>query len=209
MSVQRPLCMLRSPFVQIAEGMAYIEKRNYIHRDLRAANILVSAALLCKIADFGLARVIEDDEYTAREGAGGPGHALGAEGFWDSLEVMHQGPTSVQGPSGTHCVTGQKREVPHLHHSTSSSSICLLLVPHISPPVSQHLGYSSRFPWDLFARCQVSHQMDCTRSHQLRLFHYKIRCLVLWDPPDRDHHLWAHALPRYLPSGGNASVQGK
>ncbi|KAL2296953.1 hypothetical protein Nmel_015004, partial [Mimus melanotis] len=54
---------------QIAEGMAFIEKRNYIHRDLRAANILVSAVLVCKIADFGLARVIEDSEYTAREGA--------------------------------------------------------------------------------------------------------------------------------------------
>uniref|UniRef100_A0A4X1W0F6 Tyrosine-protein kinase n=1 Tax=Sus scrofa TaxID=9823 RepID=A0A4X1W0F6_PIG len=54
---------------QIAEGMAFIEDRNYIHRDLRAANILVSDTLSCKIADFGLARLIEDNEYTAREGA--------------------------------------------------------------------------------------------------------------------------------------------
>lgn len=48
--------------------MAYIERKNYIHRDLRAANVLVSDLLMCKIADFGLARVIEDNEYTAREG---------------------------------------------------------------------------------------------------------------------------------------------
>ncbi|XP_068768614.1 tyrosine-protein kinase HCK isoform X2 [Struthio camelus] len=66
---RQPLPKLIDFSAQIAEGMAFIEKRNYIHRDLRAANILVSAILVCKIADFGLARIIEDDEYTAREGA--------------------------------------------------------------------------------------------------------------------------------------------
>ncbi|KAG8451571.1 hypothetical protein GDO86_003681 [Hymenochirus boettgeri] len=54
---------------QVSEGMAFLERKNYIHRDLRAANILVSDSLCCKIADFGLARVIVDNEYTAREGA--------------------------------------------------------------------------------------------------------------------------------------------
>lgn len=48
--------------------MAYIERMNYIHRDLRSANILVGDNLVCKIADFGLARLIEDNEYTARQG---------------------------------------------------------------------------------------------------------------------------------------------
>ncbi|XP_061112851.1 tyrosine-protein kinase HCK [Conger conger] len=69
---------------QIAEGMAYIEQRNYIHRDLRAANILVNENLACKIADFGLARIIEDDEYTAREGAKFPIK-------WTAPEALHYG----------------------------------------------------------------------------------------------------------------------
>lgn len=46
-----------------------MERMNYIHRDLRAANILVGERLVCKIADFGLARLIEDDEYNPQQGA--------------------------------------------------------------------------------------------------------------------------------------------
>lgn len=62
--------------LQVADGMAFIEEKNYIHRDLRAANILVSHELICKIADFGLARLIEDNEYTAREGIETKRHIL-------------------------------------------------------------------------------------------------------------------------------------
>ncbi|KRX42715.1 Tyrosine-protein kinase Src42A [Trichinella murrelli] len=54
---------------QIAAGMAYLESQNYIHRDLAARNILVGEGLMCKIADFGLARLIKENEYEARVGA--------------------------------------------------------------------------------------------------------------------------------------------
>ncbi|KAK6179772.1 hypothetical protein SNE40_012057 [Patella caerulea] len=54
---------------QIACGMAYLESQNYIHRDLAARNILVGDTNHVKIADFGLARVIKEDEYEARVGA--------------------------------------------------------------------------------------------------------------------------------------------
>ncbi|XP_074066568.1 protein-tyrosine kinase 6 [Macrotis lagotis] len=48
---------------QISEGMCYLESENYIHRDLAARNILVGENNICKVGDFGLARLIKDDMY--------------------------------------------------------------------------------------------------------------------------------------------------
>ena len=54
---------------QVAAGMAYLEQQCYIHRDLAARNILVGENLICKVADFGLARVIDEGIYEAYTGA--------------------------------------------------------------------------------------------------------------------------------------------
>ncbi|XP_019849351.1 PREDICTED: ephrin type-B receptor 3-like isoform X2 [Amphimedon queenslandica] len=53
---------------QIASGMDYLAKKTFIHRDLAARNILVSEQLICKVADFGLSRDLQENEYYISQG---------------------------------------------------------------------------------------------------------------------------------------------
>ena len=53
---------------QIASGMAYLEKVKLVHRDLAARNCLVGENRTVKVADFGLARILEEDYYIAQFG---------------------------------------------------------------------------------------------------------------------------------------------
>ncbi|XP_078228252.1 tyrosine-protein kinase Srms isoform X1 [Callithrix jacchus] len=67
----RALCL--SPLLgfacQVAEGMSYLEERRIVHRDLAARNVLVDDGLACKVADFGLARLLKDDIYSPSSGS--------------------------------------------------------------------------------------------------------------------------------------------
>lgn len=53
---------------KVCKGMSYLERHNYIHRDLAARNCLVGSENTVKVADFGLARYVLDDQYTSSGG---------------------------------------------------------------------------------------------------------------------------------------------
>ncbi|MDP8949793.1 MAG: protein kinase [Actinomycetota bacterium] len=90
---------------QLLRALSYAHRRGVIHRDIKPSNILVAAGGTIKVADFGIARIVEEDSVE-------PGEIVGSARYMSPEQLMGKeaNPCSDLYSAGVllyHCLTGR------------------------------------------------------------------------------------------------------
>ncbi len=95
----------RAVMVQLLRALDYAHRRGIVHRDIKPSNILITQEGTVKVADFGIARVVEDEE------VGEPGEIIGSARYMSpeqlkGEEAIPQSDLYSVGILLYHCLTG-------------------------------------------------------------------------------------------------------
>ena len=93
---------------QLLKALSYAHRRGIIHRDIKPSNILLTEEGTVKVADFGIARIIEEDDLAGGE----PGEIVGSARYMSPEQLKGENATPESdiysvGVLLYHCLTGR------------------------------------------------------------------------------------------------------
>ena len=132
----------------LADGLAYVHERGVVHRDVKPANILIDSVGRARLADFGIARLVDTTSLTVI------GTTLGTASYMapEQLEDHQVGPGADVWSLGIvllECLTGQR-----VYSGTSSEVIARRLAGPVPLPPTLPV------PWKTLFTGMLDHRPD-------------------------------------------------
>jgi eukaryotic-like serine/threonine-protein kinase len=99
---------VRRMATQLLHALSYAHKQGIIHRDIKPSNILLTSGETVKVADFGIARILEEDDVPMGE----PGEIVGSARYMSPEQLRGEDATPRSdiysvGVLLYHCLTGK------------------------------------------------------------------------------------------------------